>query len=519
MPRHSLYRYALLAPIGLLMMNAGCSTEPAAFVRVEPDRTFQTVGDWEATARLWEFDKKEDRFNGSWEPIAESILTKMINEGGITRLRLEIRSGAENPVDYWSQFRSGQLSYARFKDKFYEKINDNADPARLNPAGIQFSELDFRVEALILPAMRIAKRLGRPMRFTLCYVDFKWTDDKGTLSHARNPEEYAELIAAAYAHLKRKYDLLPDKLEIILEPDNSDEWRGRQIGQAIVAVTRRLEKGGFAPPLVIAPSTSLARNMLAYFDGMAKVPGAVAHLSELSYHRYDRLVPDALLGQIRDRARKAGARPAMLEWTEGTIDDLFDDITIANVSGWQKYAIASLSRSGRSIPGYMLSVASPETPMPRIALTPQARALAQVFRFVDPGAVRIGAVSDSDDVRAVAFRNPDQRLSVVLKGAGRGWARSAIEWAEKGLGVAIPLPATTGNSRTVRVAGLPTGSYLMQRVNRYSGARLRCRFDLGQGKALALKAGESDVITLAQQGGGSDDPTSLLCERGVLQPV
>ncbi len=485
------------APIFLVLFSGGCSAQQPATVTVDPSATFQTIDAWEATARMWEFDKTENRFNGSWEPIAEPILTKLIDEGGINRLRLEIRSGAENPVDYWSKFRTGHLSYGQFKDKFYEKINDNDDPDSLNPAGIQFSELDYRVETLIQPAIRIAKRLGRPMRVTLCYVDFKWTTDKGTLSHARNPEEYAELIAATYAHLRQKYDLAPDKLEIILEPDNSDHWRGQQIGQAIVAATRRLEKDGFSAPRIIAPSTSLARNTPAYFDGMAKVPGATTHLSELSYHRYDRLVSEGLLREIRERARKVGAQPAMLEWTNGTIDDLFDDLTIANASGWQKYAIATLAQGGPVRPGYMLFVTKPDPASPRMALLPQARVLAQVFRFVDPGAVRIGALSDADWARAVAFRNPDDAMTVVVK-ANNGMIGQSIEKLNAKLDISLPAPSSTGGE-WVKVAGLKPGAYLMQRTNAKTGGRIRCRMDVKAGGIPTLFMRGGDVATLAGQ--------------------
>ena len=33
---------------------------------------------------------------------------------------------------------------------------------------------------------------------------------------------------------------LPDAFEVILEPDNSDQWRGREIGLGLVAAAKRL---------------------------------------------------------------------------------------------------------------------------------------------------------------------------------------------------------------------------------------------------------------------------------------
>lgn len=269
-------QYSVFAATVLAL--CGCGSRQPANVSVVPAETFQTIDAWEANAKMWEFNRRSNRFDQSWMPARDRILTMMIAEGGINRLRVELRSGAENPVDYWMQFRSGALSYTDFKKRAYEKVNDDADPKVANPKGFQFSELDFRMDSFVVPAIRIAKSMGRPMRFSLAYVDSKWTDQQGQLSHANNPEEYAELIAAAFAHLKQKYGLVPDALEIVLEPDNSDGWAGRRIGSAIVAVSRRLEEQG-ATPRIIAPSTSVARRAPRYMQEIMSIPGAAEKIS------------------------------------------------------------------------------------------------------------------------------------------------------------------------------------------------------------------------------------------------
>ena len=106
---------------------------------------------------------------------------------------------------------------------------------------------------------------GEKLFVNLTYVDFKSSNAKGTISHARQPEEYAELIVVAFEHLKRAHGIVPDTFEIILEPDNTDHWRGPQIGAAIVAVVRRLNQAGFSPEIIV-PSTASARVSLDYFD-------------------------------------------------------------------------------------------------------------------------------------------------------------------------------------------------------------------------------------------------------------
>ncbi len=494
--------------VSLALACASCSDQPPeSTATIDPSTKFQTIDSWEATAKLWEFDKRANRFDGSWLPIKDQILRALIEEGGINRLRLELRSGTENPVDYWTQFQAGELGHAGFRAHFYEKINDNDDPQRVNPKGFQFSELDFRVENLILPAMRIAAELGRPMTFTLCFVDFDWTPYKGTLSHARNPEEYAELIDAAYAHLEKKYGLVPSALEIILEPDNSDGWGGAEIGKGIVAVTDRLAKRGVTPR-IIAPSTSTARKAPRYFDELTSVKGAAEKLSVLSYHRYDGRPSDELTAQIAERARKANIQTAMLEYTHSDIDDLIADLTHGNVSSWQKYGIAMLDDGNGGIaPGNMLRVTDPTPGKARIALLPGSIPLANLFRAVDPGAVRIGATTDKPWLKSVAFTNPDGRMVVSLKARTRRLEEALIMLHRR---LNTPLP-TPGNGQWATIRGLKSGRYLVQRANWLDDDMLRCTLEIKPGGTTRVFLRGGDAVTVSQQkeeGRSTDRPCS-----------
>jgi hypothetical protein len=478
-----------------MLALGACSADKPATITVVPSETFQTMDAWEATAKMWEFDKRGNRFDSSWMPARDRILATMIEEGGINRLRLELRSGAENPVDYWSQFRAGKLSYTDFRNHYYEKINDNADSRALNPRGVQFSELDFRVENFILPALRIAKQMGRPMTFTLCYVDFGWTTRKGSLSHAANPEEYAELIAAAYSHLRQKYALEPAALEIILEPDNGDGWDGKRIGGAIVAVSKRLEAQGIRPR-IIAPSTSVARKMPRYFDQLSSIPGAAQKIAVLSYHRYGKPPAPEVAEAIRARAKRIGAQTAMLEYTRGDADDLFDDLIEANVSSWQKYSIATLDLGNAMNPqGNMLRVSHLDRAIPEVETLPESTALAALFRAVDPGAVRIGTRSDQPWAEAVAFRNPDGHLAVSIK-AELGPVMKLLQKVHKRINTPLPQP---GGGAWVRLRGVGAGQYRMQRSNALVGRILRCTVVVEQdGKGARVFLREGDVATLAE---------------------
>ena len=430
----------IMAMIGAVALLSAASCSAAgngpAEITVEPAKTHQVMNGWEATARLWEYNKAGDRYDPSWLPLSDQIFDRLVNELGINRIRLEIKSGAENPIDYWAKFESGAIGYKEFKRHYYEKINDDPDPKRVNRSRIHFSHVDYQVENIVLPLKRRLEAKGEKLFVNFNYVDFGQTELKGNLSHARQPAEYAELIHAAFVHLKSKYGLVPDALEIILEPDNSDHWRGRQIGEAIRSVSARLKESGFSPE-IIAPSTAAAGKAPAYIDEMMAVPGVPSLVSTLSYHRYDRPKPRTVTAIARraralgvsnglvdrlvpvpgiaERARARRLSTAMLEHLEGDAAELHEDLTVGQVSAWQQYSIAMKSSGAAPDDAgdyYVADFADPDAPV--ITMAKRSRGLAQYFRYVRLGATRIEARSSDDAVKPTAFRNADGTFVVVL---------------------------------------------------------------------------------------------------------
>ncbi len=383
-------------------------------INVDTSEAHQSMRGWEVTARVWETNKRLGRFDSSWEAYQDELMDRMVNELGINRVRIEVKSGAENPVDYWAQFRDGKIGYREFSKLYYAKINDNADPNLVNESGFQFSSLDYQIEKIVLPLAKLIEANGEKLYVNLNYVDFGG-GAVSDVSHARNPEEYAELIRAAFDHIKIKYGFVPNALEVTLEPENTDHWRGREIGNAIVATVRRLKQGGFTPD-IIAPSTTAASAAPTYFDELATVAGATGLMTELAYHRYRDRSPDQFLPAIAARAKQYGLHTAMLEHVAGDALELHADLTVANAAAWQQYGVASelpLKEKDRGVSYYIRDLASPGGP--KIKMAERTRGLAQYFRFVRFGATRIGARLSSGDARPVAFRNPDGTIIVVVQ--------------------------------------------------------------------------------------------------------
>lgn len=383
---------------------AACNTSAEdGRVTIAPAETFQVISGWEFTTRIWEMDKKNNAYSGEWLNYRDDIINGLVDTAGLNRIRLEIRSGVENPVDYCSQFFAGELSYLDYKAHFYEKINDNDDPKTANSAGFQWACLDYYVENLLTPMREALEARGENLYVVLTYVDFKRPALESDLSHATAPEEYAELIDNTFIYLKERHGVTPDAFEIILEPDNTVDWRGKEIAEGLLSVDRRLTKSGFAPEY-IAPSTSRSFRTLPYFDAFANNKEALSKLSTLAYHRYDPKRARRNLPKIHARAQQHDLETAMLELTYGTIDVLIEDLTIANVTAWQRYGV----------PFKPISSDASGAENKKLELTNNFAPLALVFRNVRRGAVRVGAATRDPSLRVMAFRKSDGRNAIFV---------------------------------------------------------------------------------------------------------
>lgn len=377
-------------------------------IAVDLSERFQRLEGWEATIRAWEINKRENRYDPSFIESIDEVLGDLVEEAGVNRLRLEIRSGNESRADIWTPFQSGEFTHDEFEAQFYANENDNKDPFVADPSGFQWTDLDFRVENVVLPMRDLLAARGEKLFVNVCFVDFA-KGNLGGLDLALKPEEYAELVAEAFKHLKSKYGLTPDAFEIVLEPENSGTWQAERIGPAVKAVRKRLKAEGFDPQ-IIAPSTKLAKNALYYYNTAMR---SGADIDVIAYHSYDRPA-DTIRSDIARAAKDAGVKTAMLEHLRADVNEFYADMTIANVSAWQQWGIAHFNDGGK----YLL-VGDPTRPKgDRVRLGTRTRALSQIWRHARIGDVRVGARSADPALKPLAFVKPDGRavLSVIADG-------------------------------------------------------------------------------------------------------
>lgn len=386
---------------------SGLSTHPAASnatITVNTDARYQTITGWEATAQAGQSDC------AGFPVYQDELFKRAVNELGINRLRLEVRSGVENPRDWWSEYRSGAVDYPTWRAVRYDPSNDNSDPNVINWGGFQFSGLDHHIETVVLPMKEQLELRGETLFLNVNYVSFL---NKNTTSRQDvhfDPQEYAEFVLAVHLHMKEKYGLVPDSWEVILEPDNVPGWDGAAIGNAILASVQRLQENGFHA-VFIAPSTTSMEAASQYFDQMIAVPGVLDYLNEFSYHRY-RNVSKENLEMIASRASQYGVNTSMLEHIESDHHDLYEDLKTGNVSAWQQFTLAFCIDDDDGSAYYIIDNKNPEQPVVR--LSERSRYLLQYFHYIHAGAIRIGAKSNTKNFKPLAFINPTGETVLVI---------------------------------------------------------------------------------------------------------
>ncbi len=370
---------------------------------------YQTMTGWEALAEIGQ-SECDPRAYASYK---NGVLDRAANELGINRIRIALRNGYENPVDYFTRFQAGQLTFNQWKVFWFQVVNDNSDPFVMNPAGFNWGYLDYTIDELVVPLKQRLAARGEGFWLNLVYVGA----NSGDL-HRDSPDEYAELALAAFQHLQQRYGWVPNSLEIVNEP-NLGTWNGTQVGQAMVAAKARLNAAGFFPQFV-GPTASQVTPSFTYFDDMMRVPGASQALNEFSYHRYNSAPTANQLRNIAQRAAQYGIRTAMLEHGGSGYEDLHEDLTLANVSAWEQFGLAFCG--DRDIGGNYFPIygASLGHNAPDVRTGAMTKYLRQYFRYVPLGSVRIAATSTQAQWEPVAFRRPDGRFVVVVKASAGG---------------------------------------------------------------------------------------------------
>lgn len=388
--------------MSLVTINETPLSEDTVRVDIDTTISYQTITGWEATMFI------VSECNPHFSVLRDAILPYVIDSIGITRVRLEIRSGVEHTVDNYQIFldhgcpSAPDTNYQKWRSIRYATVNDNDDPKVINWAGFQFSSLDWKIDNILIPLKQMLEKRGLKLFINLCYVAFTGQIKDGEYIH-NNPDEYAEFVLATYLHMKEKYGFVPDTWEVILEPDNVREWNGILIGQAIVKAAERLQEYGFVPRFV-APSTTNMANAITYLDDIVKVPKAIDYLEEISYHRYGG-VSRSNLQQIVQRSQQYGKNTSMLEWwfDNATHKVLYEDLAIGNNSAFQQSTF-----------NLFFDIDTTDWDNLKINIRDVTQYNRLYYLFIRPGAIRKKAITSDTNIGPLAFVNGDTSFTLIL---------------------------------------------------------------------------------------------------------
>lgn len=394
----------------LLLWSVARNVAAVDSINLNPSIRYQIMTGWEGLVSGGVGDIEPVK------PYLGSAFDIAVNDLGITRCRLEIQSGAETPIDWARQFVSGTMGEDEYmRQHAYKIFNDNNDPNSINPAGFHFTLLDYTIDSQVIPLRQRTLARGEQFYIKLQYVDF----GSSTFEHADNPAEYAEFMLALFQHMRSKYGFVPDGIDIVLEPELTQEpgwpavWDYMAIGNAIVATANKLQANGFPIPEFSAPETTSAGNTVKIYNWIKMfVPQAIPYIKEISYHRYD--VPStAIIQGIGDLAAAEGKRSAMTEWWDPRLSyqTLHEDIRIGRNSSWQQGVFADNYNGPGSWTNIFNGVAS---------VSSYSRFTRQYTKYVRPGAQRVEATSSNAAFDPLAFINGNGKNVVVVKAAAGG---------------------------------------------------------------------------------------------------
>jgi hypothetical protein len=106
-----------------------------------------------------------------------------------------------------------------------------------------------------------------------------------------------------------------------------------------------------------------------------------------------------------------------MEYFPGNVDHLIEDLTVANASAWEKYAVAQ-TNPGSDYAYVLADLSNPSSPT--FSPTGPTKPLVPFFKYVRLGAVRVGATSDDGAFKPVAFVNGNGSHVVVVKANSSG---------------------------------------------------------------------------------------------------
>ncbi|HEX5416639.1 MAG TPA: glycoside hydrolase family 30 beta sandwich domain-containing protein [Chloroflexota bacterium] len=398
---------AMNSPSQLAGVPATSAAGLPATITVSPKTTYQTIEGWEAVAQACQFDCS------SFSSYSGALFDQATSDLGINRVRVEIKTTTATSTTF------------------------------------DLNRFDQTMNLVTVPLRQRLAAHGENLWVDVVFV--------GASGFPAQPDQsaYAQQVLATYQHTRKTYGFVPDSWEILLEPGVvTKNWTSGMIADAVRRSDALLKPNGFTPYFIIPSSPCGAVTALGDFSNILSANGGTLppDVKEFSYHRY--CAPSATdLRNVAALRSQYRINTAMLEHGGATFNELFADLTTANISAWEQYTLAYVP--GPNYPGYQYyNIASPSSTS--FSLDWRAKWLRHVFHYVRAGAVRVDASSNSPSVAPVAFVNKDGHPVVVVWTTATGSASFSIQGLPAGTyGAVYTTGDTSSNNITAENVSLP----------------------------------------------------------------
>ena len=170
MLKHKLVVVSFILTISIVFAVLRIKSAQATIV-LDPTTKYQTMIGWEATAQAGQLAcDSADFIQGNlvmcpaFKNIRDAVFNTLVDDLGISRLRVEIYPGVENSTDYFAQYLNGQISEHDWVHVYgVQIINDNNDPNVINPAGFHFTSFDYKIDTAVLPIKQLLEARGEKL--------------------------------------------------------------------------------------------------------------------------------------------------------------------------------------------------------------------------------------------------------------------------------------------------------------------------------------------------------------------
>jgi len=320
--------------------------------------------------------------------VRDQVLDETVGDLGLTWLHWTVPSGNRSDGRSW------------------EWANDDADPRHIHWPAFGTGVVDRSVRTWVLPFKQRVEARGD--RFGLAITQtFHNGGSTGRVPVwlLESPAEFAEYAVSLLLHLKKTHGIEADYFVICKDAGDSDDnpFEVPVVAEMIKSLGPRLRALGLSTK-VLFPECHDANTCWRFIQAVREDDALWPLVGMVGYHLYGGEARNTDRPKIRDFALAKRLPIGHAGSDGGTLDTLYDDLTLGDVSYW------SLVGLGGPLPGGAFYLHLDNTSFSRNAEDWQYR---QVMHYVRPGAVRTEAVSDTQAVRALAFLHKG-RTTVVL---------------------------------------------------------------------------------------------------------